>query len=172
MNRPNDYAAFYGLLNRMHVPDREELKKSIVSQCTRGRTESLREMTLSEYRAALAAMTGLVSPTRQEQAQGDLRKRRSAVLHQMQLYGIDTSDWSRVNAFCRDARIAGKVFRELDGEELDALLVKLRAIRRRSAEAQAGNPFVIRANFSGRPAETRDRPQMIIDTNFFINLKK
>jgi hypothetical protein len=162
MNKPNDYAAFYGLLNRMHAPDREELKKSIVSQCTRGRTESLREMTLSEYRAALAAMTGLVSPTREEQAQENLRKRRSAVLHQMQLYGIDTSDWSRVNAFCRDARIAGKVFRDLSGEELDALLVKLRMIRRKPDSKGRE----IDVCFLRRPDEAPAGPHKIFNPNF------
>ena len=58
-----------------------------------------------------------------------MKQKRSAVLHQMQLYGVDTSDWNKVDAFCLNPRIAGKVFRQLDGEELDTLLVKMRAIR-------------------------------------------
>lgn len=61
-----------------------------------------------------------------------LRRKRSSVLHQMQLLGIDTADWTRVDAYCSDKRIAGKRFRELDGPELDALLKKLRAIRRKA----------------------------------------
>lgn len=60
-----------------------------------------------------------------------LRRKRSAVLHQMQLLGIDTADWGRVDAYCTDRRIAGKRFCVLDAEELDALLKKLRAIRRK-----------------------------------------
>lgn len=60
-----------------------------------------------------------------------MKRKRSAVLHQMQLLGVDTADWSKVDAFCQNKRIAGKVFRELDGEELDAMLVKLRIIRRK-----------------------------------------
>lgn len=60
-----------------------------------------------------------------------LRRQRSSVLHQMQLLGIDTADWSRVDAFCKDPRIAGKRFCLLDSDELDALLKKLRAIRRK-----------------------------------------
>ena len=47
-------------------------------------------------------------PTYQEQLRKILRQKRSAVLHQMQLLGIDTADWDRVNAFCRDSRIAGE----------------------------------------------------------------
>jgi hypothetical protein len=45
MNSPIDnYAAFYGLLNRLPTSDREELKRSIVLQYTDGRTASLHEM--------------------------------------------------------------------------------------------------------------------------------
>ncbi len=60
-----------------------------------------------------------------------LRRIRSSVLHQMQLLGVDTADWTRVDAYCLDKRIAGKRFRHLDYGELEALLKKLRAIRRK-----------------------------------------
>ena len=102
----------------------------------RGTDTSLREMTLKEYSAAVAAMQKLVPPTYQEQLRKILRQKRSSVLHQMQLLGIDTADWDRVNAFCRDSRIAGKEFRELDCEALDTLQVKLRAIRRKRENKQ------------------------------------
>lgn len=61
----------------------------------------------------------------------ELRRKRSSVLHQMQLLGIDTANWSRVDSYCSDKRIAGKRFCQLDGDELDKLLIKLRAIRRK-----------------------------------------
>ena len=76
--------------------------------------DSLRDMTLKEYSAAVAAMQKLVPPTYQEQLRKILRQKRSAVLHQMQLLGIDTADWGKVNTFCLDSRIAGKEFRELE----------------------------------------------------------
>lgn len=60
-----------------------------------------------------------------------LRKKRSSVLHQMQLLDVDTADWSKVDALCMDSRIVGKRFCRLDCDELDALLKKLRAIRRK-----------------------------------------
>lgn len=136
LNKPENYAAFYSLLNRLPTSDRDALKESIVSQYTEGRTTSLRDMTLKEYSAAVSAMQKLVPPTYQEQLRKILRQKRSAVLHQMQLLGIDTADWDRVNAFCRDSRIAGKGFRELDCEALDTLQVKLRAIRRKRENKQ------------------------------------
>ena len=135
LNKPENYAAFYSLLNRLPTSDRDALKESIVSQYTDGRTTSLREMTLKEYSAAVAGMQKLVPPTYREELRKILRQKRSAVLHQM-LLGIDTADWDWVNAFCRDSRIAGKEFRELDCEALDTLQVKLRAIRRKRENKQ------------------------------------
>jgi hypothetical protein len=135
MKKPENFAAFYGLLNRMVDTDKEALKEGIVSEYTSGRTTSLKEMTMPEYLSALEGMRKLVAPTSQEQLKEALNKvlkqKRSAVLHQMQLMGIDTADWNRVNAYCLNNRIAGKKFRELDGDELDALLIKLRMIRRK-----------------------------------------
>jgi predicted ATPase len=78
----------------------------------------------------------LVPPTHQEELRKILRQKRSAVLHQMQLLGINTADWDKVNAFCLDSRIAGMEFRELDCEALDTLQVKLRAIRRKRENKQ------------------------------------
>ena len=115
LNKPENYAAFYSLLNRLPTSDREALK---------------------EYSAAIAGMRKLVPPTHQEELRKILRQKRSAVLHQMQLLGIDTADWDKVNAFCLDSRIAGMEFRELDCEALDTLQVKLRAIRRKRENKQ------------------------------------
>ena len=52
----------------------------------------------------------------------------------MQLLGIDTADWKKVDSYCLDKRIAGKRFNRLDYEELEALLKKIRAIRRKQKE--------------------------------------
>ena len=124
MNKPENYARFYSLLNRMATSDREALKKSIVLQYTSNRTDSLREMTMQEYNSACSGMEKLVVPTFQEQLIKMFKKKRSDVLHQMQ-------DWNAVDNVCMDTRIAGKKFRDLSGDELDSVLVKLRVIRRK-----------------------------------------
>lgn len=131
VRKPDNFAAFYSLLNRLPTSDRDALKESIVLQYTDNRTSSLREMSIQEYNAAVAAIQKLVPPTYQEQLIKIRRQKRSAALHQMQLLGVDTSDWDKVNSFCLDSRISGKVFRDLDCEELDALQIKLRIIRRK-----------------------------------------
>ena len=119
------YKRFYKLLNRLPVHD-DEMKERLVLQYTGGRTSSLREMTAAEYDTMCNALDQSTTDP-----QNELRKKkRSFVLHLMQQLGIDTTDWARINAFCRDRRITGKEFRMLTLEELDALTVKLRTIRR------------------------------------------
>ena len=49
----------------------------------------------------------------------------------MQELDIDTKDWQRINDFCSHPRICGKVFALLDIPELEALELKLRAIKRK-----------------------------------------
>lgn len=124
-----NYARFYALLHRLSVQD-EEVKERLVAQFTGGRTTSLRQMAGAEYTAMCDALEASLRDPRTSQREL-LRKRRSEALHRMQRLGIDTTDWVRINAFCRDARIAGKEFAALEAEELVDLTVKLRGIERR-----------------------------------------
>lgn len=116
MDEHTNYRRFYALLKQLPGADKETL----VEQYTNGRTVHLREMAPAEYDAMCRTM---------ERATGYAERR--AALHRMQLLGIDTTDWTRINAFCRDSRIAGKAFRELDCEELEKLTVKLRMMQRK-----------------------------------------
>ena len=132
MEKPNNYARFYGLLNQMPNFDKEEMKKGIVSQYTKGRTNSLREMSNAEYMAACNGMQKIIKPIESRaHIERELRRFRSAILHQLQLIGIDTTDWNAINAYCLDKRIAGKAFNRMDINELEELLKKLRVIKRK-----------------------------------------
>ena len=123
-----NYARFYTLLKKLPGADKETL----VWQYTNGRTTHLHLMEAGEYRSMCNEMERVAGYEERRQAwRMEMKRKRSAVLHQMQLLGVDTADWGKVDKFCLDRRIAGKVFRELDGGELDALLVKLRTIRRK-----------------------------------------
>ena len=64
------------------------------------------------------------------------KKWRRSALHQLQLYGVDTTDWNKVNEFCKQPRIADKAFRDLDCEELEALTKKMRVIIRKRNKEQ------------------------------------
>lgn len=105
--------------------DRDDLKRSLVLQCTDNRTDSLREMRRGEYQTCCMALERMVNWREK------LRKHRSLCLKLMQQLGIDTTDWNRINAFCRDGRIAGKPFGMLNLEGLEQLARKLRSIERK-----------------------------------------
>ena len=122
----DNYHRFYASFNRLpkHGDD-EEAKAALVSQWTGGRTTHLHEMTVREYTECCKALERMLG-------YGDQRKRhRSICLHLMQELGIDTRDWQRINDFCRNPRISGKEFALLGIPELEALAVKLRAIKRK-----------------------------------------
>lgn len=128
MDTDRNYARFYALLARLPGADKDEL----VYRFTGGRTTHLHLTTPDEYDAMCRRMEQLSGLDRQRETYLRERRRlRSSALHQLQLLGIDTADWDRVNAYCRDPRIAGVPFRELDCPGLEALTVKLRVIRRK-----------------------------------------
>lgn len=130
-----NYARFYLLLNRLPTADREELKASLVSQYTGGRTQSLREMTAKEYDTMCDAMQQMDENYKaREIYREELRRKRSAVLKLMQKQGIDTTDWNWVDAYCLNPRIAGKRFVRLTTEELETVAIKLRIIQRKENE--------------------------------------
>ena len=128
MTHERNYARFYTLLKLLPGADKETL----VAQYTDGRTTSLRETTRQEYDRMCRDMERLTGYDEfVEGIRRQLRRKRSEVLKLMQQLGIDTTDWNRVDAFCEDVRIAGKAFRHISIDELEALAVKLRIIERK-----------------------------------------
>ncbi len=128
IDQKRNYARFYALMR--HMPNAD--KETLVAQYSNGRTTHLREMSDWEYRAMCEGMERVAGDhERREALRRALKSKRSAALHQMQLLGINTADWQSVDAFCRNKRIVGKNFRELSGEELEALTNKVRIILRK-----------------------------------------
>lgn len=126
-----NFARFYASFNQLPCSgDRDDMKRDLVRQWTWNRTDSLREMTKAEYDDCCNALERITG------RKDEQKKKRSQCLKLMQKMGIDTSDWTRVNAFCQDQRIAGKVFARLTNEELDVLADKLRAIQRKGGLKQ------------------------------------
>lgn len=130
-----NFARFYALFNKLpYSGDREEFKRNLVMQYTWNRTDSLREMTPKEYSACCIALEKLTGGDEwRQKLREELRRKRSVCLKLMQRLGVDTTDWNRVNAYCRDPRIAGKPFAEITADELESLSVRLRMIQRKKA---------------------------------------
>ena len=129
-----NFARFYGILKKRYKFATKELgdefKEGVVSQFTNGRTTSLRDMTRKEYDMMCDKLEDATAQLLRS-AKDEQRRHRSRCLRLMQMLGIDTTDWTRINAFCQDQRIAGKVFSKLSNEELEQLSVKLRSIQRK-----------------------------------------
>lgn len=132
MTKVKNFSRFYGLLKRM-PGDKDGMKEQLVSQYTGGRTTSLKEIETHEYDAMCNGMEGTVGSKADntDKFTIQIKSLRSSVLHRIQKLGIDTSDWSRVDAYCLNPRIAGKVFRKLTIPELEALIPKLESISRK-----------------------------------------
>ena len=136
MEKGFNYARFYTLLKKLPGADKETL----VEQYTNGRTTHLRETTQQEYNKMCRDMEQVAGYDEfVEGIRRQLRRKRSVCLKLMQQLGIDTTDWNRVNAFCEDARIVGKAFRYISIDELEALAVKLRAIKRKKEVSQGSS---------------------------------
>lgn len=147
------YGRFWRAWNRLSHRDSEEEKRLMVQNWTNGRTEHLSEMTQAEYDAACKELEAASGYDR------ELKRRRSICLRLMQGLQIDTSDWQRVNDFCRNPRISGKPFGRLTTAELESLSVKLRAIARKGGlvseersvkreERNINNQFILISNGS------------------------
>ncbi|WP_125104373.1 hypothetical protein [Prevotella marseillensis] len=137
MKEGTNYARFYALLKKLKGADKETL----VYQFTNGRTEHLRLMTEAEYGAMCREMERVAGyDERSEAIRRELRRWRSTCLRLMQQMGIDTTDWARVDDFCRNPRIAGKPFARISQPELEALSVKLRSIRRKGGLKRPAKP--------------------------------
>lgn len=140
-----DYKDIWAELRKLIARTGEDAaaaKERLAMEVSGGRTTSLRELSreeLSALREGLRQATGS-TPTPTRKGSRYRRRVRSRVLHLLEDYGIDTSDWEAINAFCRDKRIAGKDFGRLTEEELEALARKLYAIIRKQEEG----PFVHR----------------------------
>lgn len=129
-NEIDNYARFYGLLNRLPGAD----KDTLVYQFSYGRTTHLRLLTKGEYKLMCNEMERVAGISERKKALVQERKRkRSLALHLMQQWGVDTANWDRVNAFCENPRIAGKDFRALDMADLEKLILKLRVMVSRKA---------------------------------------
>jgi hypothetical protein len=121
MKKIKNYSRFYALLKKLHGADKEQL----VSAFTNGRTTSLRDMTPCEYREMCDRLQGV-------DADAGARKRwRHIVLSSLSAMGIVVrgNDYTDVDNYCMDKRIAGKRFAALSVEELKALNKKLFAIK-------------------------------------------
>ena len=134
MQEVTNFARFYSILKRVpKIGDNEYLKKEMVSVATGGRTESLKEITRKEY-DDLCSRGEKRFPEKRDIYVEQRRKKRSSCLKLLQKIGVDTTNWTAINNYCKSPKIAGKVFADLDIEELQQLSLKLRMILKKKID--------------------------------------
>lgn len=134
MQEVTNFARFYSILKRVpKIGDNEYLKKEMVIVATGGRTESLKEITRKEY-DDLCNLLEKRFPEKRNNYVEQRRKKRSSCLKLLQKIGVDTTNWTAINNYCKSPKIAGKVFADLDIEELEHLSIKLRMILKKQED--------------------------------------
>lgn len=142
--KKHNYSRFYAIAKAKGI-DLELYKDDLISEFTHGRTTSLKEMKEAEYNE----MCDCLQDDRRQSETNEAylarrRKARSAVLNRIQRLGIDTTDFSKVNDFCLNKRIAGKPFGMLNVDELDALIPKLESmLRKPKPQPEATKPALM-----------------------------
>lgn len=134
MQEVTNFARFYSILKRVpKIGDNEYLKKEMVCVATGGRTESLKEITRKEY-DDLCNLLEKRFPEKRNIYVEQRRKKRSSCLKLLQKIGVDTTSWTAINNYCKSPKIAGKVFADLDIEELQLLSLKQRMILKKQKD--------------------------------------
>ena len=119
---------FYGLLAEKNM---REHKESILAGFD---VTSTKDLTDNQLLALIETLNRIESP--KTEVPKSLRDARSAVLKALEDLDVKAinGDWSHVNNFLKQPRIAGKVLYQCTAEELKALIPKLKAIAKKRRE--------------------------------------
>lgn len=135
MKKTANHSQFYALFAQMPGADKEQLIWEASNMLTTSLTDFL-DKNPSGYKAMIAAMHRAVANMHKPD-NADIKIYRSALLKRLQKYGIDTTDWNKVNGFLRQPRVAGKVMYDLSIDEIKSLIPKLEAINAKRKSEQA-----------------------------------
>lgn len=132
----NPHSQFYALLASMPGADKEELVWEYSHKLTTSLSEFYKKRP-AQYKQMISDMQRTISQSAKPDDRTkliidrELKSRRSAILLRLQKMGIDTTNWSTVNKFMRNPKIAGKTLGEMDTEEMDLLIPKLESIMKK-----------------------------------------
>lgn len=135
------HARFFALLKQIPQISKEEL----VWEHSGMRTNSLSnfgQIDPEGYLKMISYMQQLVDSMTNTDAK-KLKERikylRSAILHRLQKHGVDTTNWSNVNNFMKQPRIAGKELYKMSIDEMQELIPKLESILKKDKVIQEQN---------------------------------
>lgn len=132
MRKTQNHSQFWTLFRQLPGVDLNDVntcKDDYVWQASNMLTTSLNdflERNPSGYKQMIAKLQNAV--TTAKNTNGDIKIYRSGVLTRLQKYGVDTTNWTKVNAFLKQPQVAGKVMYELSVPELRNLITKLESM--------------------------------------------
>lgn len=132
-NKRNTHSKFYALINQMPNADKGELVWQHSNMLTTSLSEFY-EKKPREYRAMVESMQRSVDELNGKKdvaitfEEREKKRLRSAILKRLQLHGVDTTNFNRVNSFMEQKRIAGKRLYEMSIDEMKELIPKLESI--------------------------------------------
>jgi hypothetical protein len=136
VKKRNIHGRFYGAIARLPGANKEDIVWRYSYLLTTSLTEFL-EKNPQGYWAMVADLEQKAPFTKGEEqdrvvknliTERTIKQKRSAILHRLQKYGIDTTDWRKVNAFLEQPRIAGKRLYDMTIDEMQDLIKKLESI--------------------------------------------
>lgn len=133
-----DIIKFWTLLAQMPGYDekyKEVIKEAWVLRFSDDKTESLTEL-YNRFPGRFKAMIKALYENIRQDHEKAVKSARSAILHRLQLYGVNTADWNAVNTFMCRPQIAGKELYKMTLDELQALIPKLESILMKDAIIQ------------------------------------
>lgn len=119
---------FFALLNQMLHANKEDL----VFAYSSGTTTSLSEFYRTD-RVGYNLMIDELQKRVKLETERETKKLRSAILTRLQRYGVNTTDWTEVNRFLSQPKIARKKLYEMSHEEMHALIKKMESILSKNA---------------------------------------
>ena len=145
----NLHSRFFGILSKMPGANKED----IVWQYSHCLTNSLSEFLEKNPKGYWAMINDLErrgvlhTPNTSNATNSTLVKsKRSAILHRLQMHGVDTTDWNKVNAFLEQPKIAGKRLYDMTIDEMQSLIPKLESILRKDKENARKLAFIVQNN--------------------------
>ncbi len=141
----NVHARFFGLAKALNITDRRHLVWHSSNMLTDSLTVFLEKNPTGYYQmvANLQKMADNMknkpktTPATGREVSPEVRALRSRILKRLQMYGVETWDMNRVNAFMEQPRIAGKRLYHMSIPEMENLLKGLHSILGKEAKKQA-----------------------------------
>jgi len=136
MNTTVSHSTFFALINQLPRMNKEDVVWEYSGMLTTSLSEFYNTNTVG-YNQMITDLRRLVNDHNaaksrakylSEAEEKQVKKLRSGILTRLQKYGVDTTDWDKVNAFMKQPKIAGKLLYEMTIPEMEALTRKLQSI--------------------------------------------